>query len=198
MLDTAVTLSAAEANGQNHQSMLRWIQVARRMNRVVKDRGLEGVLTYNLGASCLMRGELEEGIRQLQNCEALLERQGEQGEALYRLTQQKLAFALAFHHRPDQASRHLERLTLHRPDGYLERAVQAARYMVAHPDFLRQEQFLRLLEECYRHARQQEDRGFSQFYVYYLLETYRAQRQYRKAGELLEQSIFQREHDNTN
>ena len=196
MLDTAVLLAAVEANSLDTQAMLRWNRVAANLNRAVRDRQLECSLRYNLGAAYLMRGQLELGLKYLAQCEGLLAELGDGESGLYCLTQQKLAFAHAFQGDREAAKACLERLEERRPEGHLARAAQLIRYMVEHPDFLGQSAFCSLLEDCCRQAGQEAPSGFAQFYVYYLLETYRAQRQYRKAAALLREFVFPKQAGN--
>lgn len=185
MLDVGMILSAAYANAMAFERMQRWLSVCRNLNEVIGDGEVSLMLHYNEGASCLMFGEYERGLRCLEAGEALADLYGGENVVEANLYRQKLAFAYLFCGRPEDARETLARMRLPEAEGSVAASVALMRYMLDTPGYRETKAYGELLEECLL-AAEKEARGRLEFYGRFLIDAYKATRQYKKAVDLIE------------
>ena len=193
MLDTAQLLAAIGSGSADTASMHRWEQITRRINSVVGNQKIEASLCYNLGAACLMFGDVDRGTEYLEKCRETVEHLLEPSPHILNMMYQKLAFAYALKRKFDDARDCLSRINEQELNGHLLSFMSVIRYILEHPNWQGEQVCCEMLERCYAEALEGESAiGFARFYVFYLLESYRAQRKYKNACALLEQVSFLR------
>lgn len=190
MLDTALLLAATGSGSADIASMHRWAQIARRINSVVGNQRAEVTLSYNLGATCLMLGNVERGLKYLEECRKAAEYITGTSPIVLSMLYQKLAFACVLMRKTEAAKDYLSRIDEDELQGHLHSFSSVIRYILVHPDWQADPLCCEMLERCYIEASENEDIGFARFYVFYLLESYKAQRKYKNACVLLEQTSF--------
>ena len=190
MLDTALLLAATGSGSADIASMHRWAQITRRINAVVGNQRVEISLSYNLGATCLMLGNVEQGLTHLEECRKAAEYITGPSPLILSMLYQKLAFACALTGKTEAAQDFLAKINEDELHGHLHSFSAVIRYILVHPSWQADPICCEMLERCYIEASESEDIGFARFYVFYLLESYKAQRKYKNACVLLEQTSF--------
>lgn len=192
MLDTARLLSAVGSNNFDIEAMLTWGQVAQCINLVVQNPKIEHSLAYNFGATYLMIGQHDKGIAYLKKCEEISKQQTEIEPQTLNMMYQKLSFAFAVKGNAEKAKYYLDKIHTTLLKGHLQIFTDLIRYMIECEckEYRSSSEYCEFLERCYSTAKKENSVGFAQFYVYYLCESYMAQRRYKSALTLLKQNTF--------
>lgn len=185
MMSIAMLIAAAYSNAMDYAGMRLWHKVCRNINQFLRDDEAAWLQYYNEGASLLMYGEYEKGLRCLLEGEPLVKRFRDRDESLGDLHYQKLALAWIFVGNSENAERALASIRQPQAEKSIETSIVLMRYMLATPDYARQKQYCDLLENCLL-AAGQEARGRMEFFGCFLLGAYKATRQYKKAIQLME------------
>lgn len=170
------------------QQMHQWMAASRNLARYIDDAYWHHQLDYNLGSTLLQAGHYAKA-------EPLLLRSYQEGlkagladDALLMLYQ-KLSLVYALLGQGAQAKKWLKRYEKStRP--MLAATARLVAYMLAHPNYATSKPYCQLLEDCLNSADEIPHAGVRTFFARFLLDAYKATRQYRKATQLLERYTF--------
>lgn len=180
MLQCRTHVGSSYCNLHDLENMERHYAVARRLAGALGDRETLRAIDYNTASACIETGRYEEAYRRFSALEA---------PQLMEL--HKLAICC------EKTGRKKEALAaLDRADGMDEAGIDLSlarqlcalvRYRLEHPHYLGDEAYGRLLLDCFTRCRKELPQGYAIFHLPWLLEWYKAARQYKKACELLEE-----------
>lgn len=180
MADSRLYLGNCYSNLLDYDHMLLHYKVAERLSKALGDGERLESIRYNVAATALELGRVREaydGLRQLQSKSAMTchklavccEKLGNTEEALSWL---------------DQA----ESTESEYPDAAMTRRICGlVRCRLEHADYLRQPEYGALLLETFGLIREQLPHGYAAFHLPWVLEWYRATRQYKQALTLMEE-----------
>ncbi|MFI3200098.1 MAG: helix-turn-helix transcriptional regulator [Eubacteriales bacterium] len=188
MLDTALCLLVVYCNRIQLEEMLRWSAIIEQINLVVNNNEIKCSVPYNLGSTYLVCGEIQQAISYLSECEKLLVLEGT--KYFENITYMKLAFSYAIIGEREQAKMMIDKTNVHNMTDYWLLTLDLIHYIIRTPNYLRMPDYSKLLEGCLEASKKEFAKSFSRFYVIYLFEAYKAQRQYKKATMLLEEYKF--------
>lgn len=157
--------------------------VAERLARAMNEREMLRMLQYNTASSMLEQGNAETAYRYFS---AL--------DAPDRLSLHKLALCCEKLGKREEGLRALaaaeEAKEKERQDGMtplVDEMLALVRYRLTQPDYLREARYGALLAETFAHIRRELPAGFVRFHLPWMLEWYKANRQYRQACLLMEE-----------
>lgn len=186
MLSLSMLISSSCSNAMDFASAQHWYGVCRTINHRLRDEATTCYLYYNEGATCLMNGRYEQGLRCLLDGEAVSARYFSRYPSMLNLYYQKLAFAWILTGHPQEAEGALAHIRTDEMEESVRASLALLRYMQGTPDYARRKVYCTLLEACLE-AAGQETRGRLEFYGQFLLDAYKSTRQYKKAVRLMEQ-----------
>ena len=179
MAESRLYLGNCYSNLLDYDHMLLHYRVAERLSKALGDGERLESICYNIAATALELGRVPEacdGLRQLRHKSAMTchklavccEKLGNAEEALSWL---------------DQA----ESTESEYPDPEMTRRICGlVRYRLEHTDYLRMPEYGTMLLETFRIMREQLPHGYAAFHLPWVLEWYRATRQYKQALALME------------
>lgn len=180
MLEAKLFLGNAYCNRQDIQSMERHYRAARRLAEDLQDQRTLQFIGYNIAAARIETGRYEDAY-------AWLSKQ----EAPTLLILHKLAICCEKTGRQEEALAVLDRAEAMQTEDLNQtlalEMLQLVRYRVEQPDYLCREEYGSLLLGCFNHCRKELASGYSSFHLPWVLEWYKATRQYKKACELMEE-----------
>lgn len=157
--------------------------VAERLARAMNEHEMLRMLQYNTASSVLEQGDAETAYRYFS---AL--------DAPDRLSLHKLALCCEKLGRREEGLRALaaaEEADKEKEQNHMTPVVDEmlalVRYRLTHPDYLRDAHYGELLGETFAHIRKELPVGFARFHLPWMLEWYKANRQYRQACLLMEE-----------
>lgn len=180
MLEAKLFLGNAYCNRQDLPNMERHYRVARRLAEDLQDQRALGAIGYNTASAWIETGRYEDAyiwfskqeeptLMSLHKLAICCEKTGRREQALSALKQAE-----------DMNTDELDRsLAL--------QLLCLVRYRVEHPDYLTREDYGSLLLESFTRLRRELPSGFAIFHLPWVLEWYKATRQYKKACDLLEE-----------
>ena len=177
MLHSRVFLGNCCSNLLDYPQMDRHYKIAEQIAKAVSDEYILFSLRYNRAATALELGRVEDardGLAALPNPTALAlhklaichERLGCKEEAVRCL----------------DAAENSDSENLNRDE--IKALCSVVRYRLAHPDYLRREEYGTMLLELFTMLRRDLPHGYAAFHIPYVLEWYKANRQYKQALEL--------------
>ena len=179
MLEAKLFLGNAYCNRQDLLNMERHYRVARRLAEDLQDQRALGAIDYNTASAWIETGRYEDAyiwfskqeeptLMSLHKLAICCEKTGRREQALSALKQAE-----------DMDTDEMDRsLAL--------QLLSLVRYRVEHQVYLTQEDYGSLLLESFTCLRRELPSGFAIFHLPWVLEWYKATRQYKKACELLE------------
>lgn len=180
MLQCKTYIGNSYCNMQDLENMERHYAVARRLAEALGDQETLRAIGYNTASSLMEAGRFEEALGWFASLKA---------PDLMDL--HKLAICC------EKTGRKKQALTaLDRAEGMGEAPIDLSlakqlcalvRYRLEHPRYLKDEGYGRLLLACFDRCRRELPLGYAIFHLPWMLEWYKAARQYRKACELLEE-----------
>lgn len=179
MLEAKLFLGNAYCNRQDLPNMERQYRVAQRLAEDLQDQRALGAIGYNTASVWIETGRYEDAY-------TWFSRQ----EQPSLMSLHKLAICCE-----KTGRREMALSTLKRAEGMdtdeMDRSLamqllSLVRYRVEHPDYLSREDYGTLLLESFTRLRRELPSGFAIFHLPWVLEWYKATRQYKKACELLE------------
>lgn len=165
-------------NRHDMVSMMQHYAVAKRLAVVLKEDALLDSINYNTAAAQIENGQFEEAY-------AYFSKQGKQDI----MSLHKLAICCEKTGRTDEAFDALARADQIQsvyPDTALARLICAVvRYRLEHSDYLKEDAYSRLLLDCFEQCQQSLSIGFAAFHLPWVIEWFKATRQYKRAYELI-------------
>lgn len=178
MADSRLYLGNCYSNLLDYDHMLLHYKVAERFAKALGDEDRLTSIRYNIAATALELGRVQDaynGLQQLRSPTAMV--------------LHKLAVCCEKLGRPDEALSWLdqaEAVDCEYPDAAMTRRICAlVRFRLTHTDYLHNPEYGALLLETFRMMREQLPHGYAAFHLPWVLEWYRATRQYKQALELL-------------
>lgn len=180
MLEARLFLGNAYCNRQDLPNMERHYRVARRLAEDLQDQRALGAIGYNTASAWIETGRYEDAyiwfskqeeptLMSLHKLAICCEKTGRKEQALSTLKQAE-----------DMDTDELDQsLAL--------QLLCLVRYRVEHPDYLTREDYGSLLLDSFTRLRRELPSGFAIFHLPWVLEWYKATRQYKKACDLLEE-----------
>lgn len=180
MLEARLFLGNAYCNRHDLPNMERHYRLARRLAEDLQDQRALGAIGYNTASAWIETGRYEDAyiwfskqevstLMSLHKLAICCEKTGRREQALSVLKQAE-----------DMDTDELDRsLAL--------QLLCLVRYRVEHPDYLTREDYGSLLLESFTRLRGELPSGFAIFHLPWVLEWYKATRQYKKACDLLEE-----------
>ncbi len=180
MLEAKLFLGNAYCNMQDLPNMERHYRVAKRLAEDLQDREAMQAIGYNTASAWIEAGRCEDAY-------AWLSRQ----EQPTLMELHKLAICCEKTGRREEALRALEQAE-EMDTGEMERSLalqllRLVRYRLEHPDYLSREDYGALLLDSFERLRRELPSGYAIFHLPWVLEWYKAARQYKKGCELLEE-----------
>ena len=180
MLDAKIFLGNAYGNQQDIPNMERHYQVVKRLAEGLQDQRTLYFIGYNTASSWIEIGRYEEAYKWFSKLEKptlmslhklaiCCEKTGRREEALTALNRAETMDADEINH-----SLALQLLSL-------------VRYRLDYPDYLTHDEYGSLLLECFNRLQRELPSGYAIFHLPWMLEWYKATRQYKKACELMEE-----------
>ncbi len=160
-------------------NMERHYRIARRLAEDLKEPQTIKTIDYNRASAWLETGRYEDAyawfsslkeptLMSLHKLAICCEKTGRQKEGLAALDQ--------------TAAMETDELEL----GLAKQLCALVRYRLEHPDYLEHENYGTLLLDCFSRCQSELPSGYASFHLPWVLEWYKATRQYKKACELLE------------
>ena len=179
MLEAKLFLGNAYCNRQDLPNMERHYRVGRRLAEDLQDESALRAIGYNTASAWIETGRYEEAYTWFS---------GQEQPTLMAL--HKLAICCEKTGRREEALRALTRaeaMDIDEIDRVLAlRLLQLVRYRLEHPDYLTRNEYGTLLLDSFDRLRNELPLGYALFHLPWVLEWYKANRQYKKACELLE------------
>ncbi|MBQ8087635.1 MAG: helix-turn-helix domain-containing protein [Clostridia bacterium] len=179
MLEAKLFLGNAYCNQQDLPNMERHYRVARRLAEDLQDQRALYAIGYNTASAWIETERYEDAYTWFSH-----------QEQPTLMTLHKLAICCEKTGRREEALHTLEQAEAMDTDeldpALAMRLLALVRYRVEHPNHLAQEEYGALLLESFTRLRKELPSGFAQFHLPWVLEWYKATRQYKKACELLE------------
>lgn len=179
MLEAKLFLGNSYSNRKDLSNMERHYRVGKRLAEDLRDENALWVIGYNTASTWLEAGRYEDAyewfsvqeqptMMSLHKLAICCEKTGRREEALCALERAKDMDTDEVEH-----SLALQLLGL-------------VRYRLEHPDYLSREEYGLLLLSCFERIRKELPSGYAVFHLPWVLEWYKAARQYKKACDILE------------
>ncbi len=180
MLDSRIYMGNCCSNMQDIPRMLQHYTIAKRLARALKQETVVEELEYNIAATSLECGRTEEAYRYFS-----------QKDNLSVMGFHKLAICCEKLGKPDEAFTALDAAEKRIPDDAWEPALahmmlDLVRYRLEHPDYLKDACYGTMLLQCFQELKEKLPIGYAVFHMPWVMEWYKANRQYRQACALLE------------
>lgn len=180
MLEAKLFLGSAYCNRQDLPNMERHYQVGKRLAEDLQDQKALQAIGYNTASAWIETGRYEEAYAWF----------SEQEQPTL-LSLHKLAICCEKTGRWEEALCALSRaedMGVSEPEHSLVlQLLRLVRYRLEHPDYLSRDEYGLLLSDSFARIRNELPSGFAIFHLPWMLEWYKATRQYKKACELLEE-----------
>ncbi len=181
MCETRLFLGNCYSDTRQTELMAESYRVAKKIALALGETDIISTIDYNLGSTYLELGETERAYALLQTVS--------RRDALY---YHKLAIALEKLGRREEAleavaqGREALQHDSYQPDAE-EKMLELVEYRLRHPDYLRDEEYAREMNECFAFLRQTMPLGFVRFHLPYMLELLEAERRYKDAYRLIKE-----------
>ena len=178
MMHAAVLLGNCYSDMLSFDEMAAHYQVARRLAKAVNNAALSDTIAYNTAATQLEVGKTRQAYDyfstlpdpttgSLHKLAICCEKLGKKEEAFAALKKLKTA-------PPSYPDR-----------DFWRKLCEPVHYRLTHPDYLKHEAYGTLLLNCFQFIRKNITSGYATFHLPWVLEWYKATRQYKQAYELL-------------
>lgn len=173
LLNGKVLLGTCYSNLRNNPLMTKNYQAAERIAAALGEQEMIDLIYYNLGATYLDWGMIQEAYECFDRCE--------QRDVLFHHK-----FAICMEKLGQRLSALAELMSGYQDAVVAETLVykemlDVVRYRLEHEDYLHDEVYVELLETCFEHIEKELPEGFAVFHVPYLEEVYQAGRRYKEA-----------------
>lgn len=179
MLEAKLFLGSAYCNRQDLPNMERHYQVGRRLAEDLQDQKALQAIGYNTAAAWIEAGRYEDAYTWF----------SKQGQPTL-MSLHKLAISCEKTGRREEALcalKQAEDMGVNEPEDSLTlQLLRLVRYRLEHPDYLSRDEYGMLLSDSFDRIRKELPSGFAIFHLPWMLEWYKATRQYKKTCELLE------------
>ncbi len=186
MINCAFVLVAISFSSDDYAKVLEWSQVIANINKVVQLPQIDNTNNYNIGATYLTNSTPQLSLQYLVKFDFAINEHGTMYSVPDELVHQKLSLAYVFVADKVNAQKHLDAIGDSDNNGIV--CSQALiNYMLQDDNYLLTANYCALLEQCIAQSQVDNSYNISKFYARYLLQAYKAQRQYKKATTILEQ-----------
>lgn len=179
MLRARVLIGNSYSNRGDLDSMRRHYGVARRLAEALGDEKTLRNIGYNTASTQIQLGQFEEAYQWFSRL-----------ERPWPMALHKLAVSCEATGRREEALRALDAVAALPPEeedaALAARLCAPVRYRLQHADYLRREEYGRLLLDVFDFCRASLPSGYARFHLPWVLAWFRAARQYRRALEVLE------------
>ena len=180
MLECELFIGNSYCNQQDLANMERHYHIAAHLAEDLQDLRAQQAIQYNMASVWIEVGRYEDAY-------AWFAAQPQPSV----MSLHKLAICCEKLQKPEEGLQALDRAdTMETEDFNPELAKQLCalvRYRLLHRDYLEQEDYGVLLLDCFHRCRTELSSGYAAFHLPWVLEWYKATRQYKKACELLEE-----------
>lgn len=178
MLLAKLLIGNCYCNQVDLENMTVHYRVAKRLAKALQDSNALEAIRYNTASGQIENGDFEEayayfsklehaGVMSLHKLAICCEKLGKKEEAL-------------------EALRKAEQTEPEYPNKVLaEKMCEIVRYRLKHADYLEQETYGKLLLDCFEECRKKLPIGYAAFHLPWVLEWYTANRQYKRAYDLV-------------
>ncbi len=179
MLEAKLFLGNTYCNRQDLLNMERHYQVGKRLAEDLQDERALRVMGYNTASAWIEVGRYEDAYKwfSAQTLPTLM-------------SLHKLAICCEKTGRREEALRALDRAagmdSAEVEHDLAQQLLGLVRYRLEHPDYLSRDEYGSLLLDCFDRLQSELPFGYTAFHLPWVLEWYKAARQYKKACELLE------------
>ena len=168
-------MSNCYADMGNLDAMRRHSRIAERLGKALGDREIVETVQYNLAATMVEFGDYEGGYTHFCSVES---------PGIMDL--HKLAICCEALGKPEEAMAAIERAATLQPRNPMEvELCDIVRYRLEHPDYLHDETYGALLLNTFGKMREELHFGYARFHLRWVCQWLTANRQYRKAYEIL-------------
>lgn len=186
MVNSAFLLASISFSSDDYAKVLEWSQVIANINKVVQLPQIDNANNYNIGATYLTTSTPELSLQYLAKFDFDINQQGTMYSLPDEMVHQKLSLAYVFIADKVNAQKHLTAIGNSNNKGIV--CSQALiNYMLQDDNYLLTDNYCALLEQCVAQSQVDNSYNIGKFYARYLLQAYKAQRQYKNATALLEQ-----------
>ena len=179
MLEAKLFLGNTYCNRQDLLNMERHYQVGKRLAEDLQDERALRVMGYNTTSAWIEVGRYEDAYKWFS---------AQTSPTLMSL--HKLAICCEKTGRREEALRALDRAagmdSAEVEHDLAQQLLGLVRYRLEHPDYLSRDEYGSLLLDCFDRLQSELPFGYTAFHLPWVLEWYKATRQYKKACELLE------------
>ena len=179
MLQCKVFAGNSYCNEKDLANMERCYRVARRIAEDLNDFDILGAISYNIASTWIEVGNYEEAYHYFSKLEQpsvmSLHKLAICCEKTQRLAEGLEAVKQAASMETDEI----------KPD-LAKQLLSLVKYRLEHFNYLQQEEYGALLLDCFQRCRNELSPGYAIFHLPWMLEWYKATRQYKKACDLLE------------
>ena len=179
MLEARLFLGNAYCNRQDLPNMERHYRLARRLAEDLQDQRALGAIGYNTASAWIETGRYEDAYKWFS---------AQTSPTLMSL--HKLAICCEKTGRREEALRALDRAagmdSVEVEHDLAQQLLGLVRYRLEHPDYLSRDEYGSLLLDCFDRLQSELPFGYTAFHLPWVLEWYKAARQYKKACELPE------------
>lgn len=179
MLEAKLFLGNTYCNRQDLLNMERHYQVGKRLAEDLQDERALRVMGYNTASAWIEVGRYEDAYKWFS---------AQTSPTLMSL--HKLAICCEKTGRREEALRALDRAagmdSAEVEHDLAQQLLELVRYWLEHPDYLSRDEYGSLLLDCFDRLQSELPFGYTAFHLPWVLEWYKATRQYKKACELLE------------
>ncbi|MBQ4651079.1 MAG: helix-turn-helix transcriptional regulator [Oscillospiraceae bacterium] len=179
MLQCKLFMGNSFCNQQDFDNMLRHYTVARRLAESIGDRRSIEAIEYNTASAWVEAGRYEEAYAWFSALEA---------PGL--MSMHKLAICCEKTGRIEEGLCALDRAEKMRQEDIkpelAEQMCALVRYRLEHPEYLSCEEYGEMLISCFESCRTELGSGYAIFHLPWVIEWYKATRQYKKAYQVLE------------
>ena len=178
MLSAKLYMGNCYSEHQDIENMKAHYKIAKRLARALGDESSLESIAYNIAATQIETGDYESaymyfsvlqdaGVMSLHKLAICCEKLGKTREGL-------------------EVLERAEQMECEYPEKELaDKMCQIVRYRLEHPEYLKAEQYGMLLLECFEECRKKLPVGYASFHMPWVLEWYTANRQYKKAYDLI-------------
>lgn len=180
MLKAKLYIGNAYCNQQDLPNIESHYQIARRLAEDLQDQNALYFIGYNTASTWIEIGRYEEAYKwfaKLENPTVL--------------SLHKLAISCEKTGRPEEAVKALNQAEGMALDDFewpfVKQMLQLVRYRLDHQDYLARDEYGSMLLECFHRLRSELPPGYAIFHLPWVIDWYKASRQYKKACELMEE-----------
>lgn len=173
--------------------MEKELKIVENLNYWIKDPVYDYSISYNIGASYIHRNQREKAKEYLNKAYKIYLKYGVALEGNPFYLYQKLILVEQEEHNIKKAKAYYEEMNPLLKQEYrsnLKEELAFMDYLLHHPDYQQDDQYITLLKACYKKAKNNNTYGFMVFYAMYLIKAYQRRRKYKEASNIMKELSF--------